>query len=103
MCAADEGKIGGPSQRAYLAIIYNSSSKRLPAGLLALSGPILGEAARNLTTALWTGAAAMWRTGRDQSRSRYRANVISVGASPLLFEPDMDWKSFSGANIIHDY
>ena len=30
-------------------------------------------------------------------------NVISVGASPLLFEPDMDWKSFSGANIIHDY
>ena len=30
-------------------------------------------------------------------------NVISVGASPLLFEPDIDWKSFSGANIIHDY
>jgi hypothetical protein len=30
-------------------------------------------------------------------------NVISVGASPLLFEPDMNWKSFSGANIIRDY
>lgn len=29
--------------------------------------------------------------------------VASAGASPLLFEPDMDWKAFSGANIIHDY
>jgi hypothetical protein len=30
-------------------------------------------------------------------------NVLSAGASPLLFEPDMNWKAFSGANIIHDY
>lgn len=29
--------------------------------------------------------------------------VVSAGASPLLFEPDMDWKAFSGSNIIHDY
>ena len=29
--------------------------------------------------------------------------VVSAGASPLLFEPDMNWKAFSGANIIHDY
>ena len=30
-------------------------------------------------------------------------NVLTQGASPLLFEPDMDWASFRGANIIHDY
>jgi len=29
--------------------------------------------------------------------------VASVGASPLLFEPDMNWTAFSGTNIIHDY
>lgn len=29
--------------------------------------------------------------------------VISAGASPLLFEPDMNWETFAGANIIHDY
>jgi len=29
--------------------------------------------------------------------------VVSRGASPLLFEPDMQWDSFRGANIIHDY
>jgi len=32
---------------------------------------------------------------------RYR--VLSPGASPLIFEPDIDWKSFRQANIIHDY
>lgn len=31
------------------------------------------------------------------------SNVISAGASPLLFEPHMNWEAFSGANIIHDY
>lgn len=30
-------------------------------------------------------------------------NVVSEGTSPLLFEPDMNWQAFSGANIIHDY
>jgi hypothetical protein len=29
--------------------------------------------------------------------------VITAGASPLLFEPSMNWETFSGANIIHDY
>ena len=29
--------------------------------------------------------------------------VVSPDASPLLFEPDMNWKAFAGANIIHDY
>ncbi len=29
--------------------------------------------------------------------------VLSPGASPLLFERDMDWGTFTGANIIHDY
>jgi hypothetical protein len=29
--------------------------------------------------------------------------VISAEASPVLFEPDMNWDSFAGANIIHDY
>jgi hypothetical protein len=29
--------------------------------------------------------------------------VMSAGATPLLFEPEMDWESFRGANIIHDY
>jgi hypothetical protein len=29
--------------------------------------------------------------------------VFSHGPSPLLFEPDIDWTTFRGANIIHDY
>jgi hypothetical protein len=32
-----------------------------------------------------------------------RFRVASRGALPLLFEPDMDWGTFRGANIIHDY
>ena len=32
-----------------------------------------------------------------------RFQALSLGASPLLFEPDMDWNTFSGTNIIHDY
>jgi hypothetical protein len=34
---------------------------------------------------------------------RLRFRVLSRGASPLIFEPDMNWNNFSGANIIHDY
>lgn len=30
-------------------------------------------------------------------------SVLSPGAAPLLFEPDMDWSTFRAANIIHDY
>jgi hypothetical protein len=29
--------------------------------------------------------------------------VQSPGASPLLFEPDMQWDTFRGPNIVHDY
>lgn len=29
--------------------------------------------------------------------------VLSHRASPLIFEPDIDWNKFRGANIIHDY
>jgi hypothetical protein len=29
--------------------------------------------------------------------------VISRGASPLLFEPDIQWDTFTKPNIIHDY
>jgi len=32
-----------------------------------------------------------------------RWQVLSDGASPLLFEPDINWASFRGINIIHDY
>ncbi len=32
-----------------------------------------------------------------------RARVLSPDASPLLFEPDVQWDKFQGANIIHDY
>jgi hypothetical protein len=34
---------------------------------------------------------------------RLRFRVLSRGATPLIFEPDMDWSTFHGANIIHDY
>lgn len=34
---------------------------------------------------------------------RLRFRVLSRGASPLIFEPDMNWDNFRGANIIHDY
>jgi hypothetical protein len=29
--------------------------------------------------------------------------VLTAGASPLLFEPDVDWSRFKAANIVHDY
>lgn len=32
-----------------------------------------------------------------------RFRVVSRGALPLIFEPDIDWGTFHGANIIHDY
>ena len=32
-----------------------------------------------------------------------RFQVVSSGASPLIFAPDIDWGTFRGANIIHDY
>jgi hypothetical protein len=35
----------------------------------------------------------------DELRSR----LASSGASPLLFEPDMNWDAFHAPNIIHDY
>src|SRR5215472_7626686 len=39
----------------------------------------------------------------DVTAHRRAWNVLSEGASPFLFEPDMNWTTFSGANIIHDY
>jgi hypothetical protein len=32
-----------------------------------------------------------------------RWHLMSPDASPLLFEPGMQWESFRGQNIIHDY
>jgi len=32
-----------------------------------------------------------------------RWEVSSSGARPLLFQPEMDWNTFRGQNIIHDY
>jgi hypothetical protein len=32
-----------------------------------------------------------------------RWRLLSPGASPLLFEPDIDWNRFRAANIIQDY
>jgi hypothetical protein len=32
-----------------------------------------------------------------------RFRVLTHAASPLMFEPDIDWSRFRGANIIHDY
>jgi len=32
-----------------------------------------------------------------------RWRVLSPGASPLLFEPAMNWDTFGGPNIVHDY
>jgi len=29
--------------------------------------------------------------------------VLPAGASPLLFEPHVDWNTFRSPNIIHDY
>jgi len=34
---------------------------------------------------------------------RLRFQMRSRGASPLIFEPDVNWNNFRGANIIHDY
>jgi len=35
--------------------------------------------------------------------SELNSQVREKDAAPLLFEPDVDWKAFQGANIIHDY
>lgn len=29
--------------------------------------------------------------------------VLSTGADPYVFEPQIDWQSFSAPSIIHDY
>jgi hypothetical protein len=29
--------------------------------------------------------------------------VLSEGADPFVFEPHVDWQSFTAPNIIHDY
>lgn len=33
----------------------------------------------------------------------FKWKVREKEARPFLFEPDVDWGSFRGANIIHDY
>jgi hypothetical protein len=35
--------------------------------------------------------------------SELNSRVREKDAEPLLFEPDVDRKTFKGANIIHDY
>jgi hypothetical protein len=35
--------------------------------------------------------------------SELNFHVREKDAEPLLFEPDVDWKTFKGANIINDY
>ena len=35
--------------------------------------------------------------------SELRWSVKENDAKPLLFEPEIDWERFEGANIIHDY
>jgi len=35
--------------------------------------------------------------------SELKCQVREKAAQPLLFEPDVDWRAFTGVNIIHDY
>ena len=35
--------------------------------------------------------------------SEFKWEVREKDSSALLFEPDVDWRSFKGANIINDY
>ena len=35
--------------------------------------------------------------------SELTSHVRERGVTPLLFEPDVEWKTFHGANIINDY
>jgi len=35
--------------------------------------------------------------------SELNSQVREKDAEPLLFEPDVDWETFKGANIINDY
>lgn len=32
-----------------------------------------------------------------------RCEVLTSGAEPYLFEPHLDWQSFSAPSIVHDY
>lgn len=34
---------------------------------------------------------------------KLRFRLFSRGASPLIFEPDIDWSKFAGEDIVHDY
>jgi hypothetical protein len=34
---------------------------------------------------------------------RLGCRVFSRKATPLIFEPEINWSTFRGANIIHDY
>ena len=45
-------------------------------------------------------------TGREirlRIDSDLRCEILSPGADPCLFEPHLDWQSFSAPNIVHDY
>jgi hypothetical protein len=46
------------------------------------------------------------QTGRElclEIDSELEVRVLSSGADPYLFEPHLDWASFSAPSIIHDY
>ena len=40
---------------------------------------------------------------RLQIDSDLNCAVLSPGADPYVFEPHLDWSSFTAPNIIHDY
>lgn len=45
-------------------------------------------------------------TGRElqlQIDSDMKCRVLTAGADPYVFEPHIDWQSFSAPSIIHDY
>ncbi len=46
------------------------------------------------------------QTGREirlRIDSEMNCQVLSAGAQPYVFEPHIDWQSFSAPSIIHDY
>jgi len=65
-----------------------------------VQGRLRGE---KLTIEIESECAHCGRTLHICVDSELNSQVREKGAEPLLFEPDVDWKTFKGANIIDDY
>ena len=65
-----------------------------------MQGRLRGE---KLSVELESECAHCGKTLHISIDSELNSRVGEKDVEPLLFEPDVDWKTFKGADIINDY